>query len=62
MKSKLFRIFVPTLVATLIRLVWEFVFGFNLHSSGGWEFLLSCVAIIWAILTTVIVLREVYLD
>ena len=61
MKNKLFRIFVPTLVAILIRLVWEFVFGFNLQS-GGWEFSLSCVAVIWAIATIVIVVIEVWGD
>ena len=62
MKNKLFRIFLPTLVVILIRLVWEFVFGFNLHSSDGWSVLLGMVAIFWAIATIVIVIMEVWGD
>jgi hypothetical protein len=62
MKNKLFKIFLPTLVAILIRLVWEFVFGFNLHSSDGWNYILGCVAVLWAILTIVIVVMEVFID
>lgn len=62
MKNKLFRIFVPTLVAILIRLVWEFVFGFNLHSNDGWNYILGCVAIFWAIFTIVIIVMEVWGD
>lgn len=62
MKNKLFRIFLPTLVAILIRLVWEFVFGLNLHSNDGWTFLLVIVALFWAIATIVIVVMEVWGD
>lgn len=60
MKNKLFRIILPTLIAILIRIVWEFVFGFNLHSSNGWSVLLGMVAVFWAIATIIIVIHEIY--
>jgi hypothetical protein len=54
MKNSLIKFLAPTIIAIIIRLGLEFVFGINISCSDGWSFIWGCVAALWIFATIVI--------
>jgi hypothetical protein len=54
MKNNLVKFLSPTIIAIIIRLGLEFVFGINISSSDAWSFIWGCVAVLWIFATIII--------
>jgi hypothetical protein len=54
MKNSLIKFLAPTIVAIILRLGLEFVFGINITCREGWTYIWDCIAVLWIFATIII--------